>query len=113
MTAVRNGCVIAVSFKIISPYLFNLHSWNFQSSITKINSEYEVHIPGFWNYNASLKGYLKLTKNVSKIENKCFTYGNAAADCSDIIYGISNVPAFIKEDYMTSEKNYRSSVHFE
>jgi hypothetical protein len=120
MPAMRKGCVVEVSFKIISPYLFNLHSWNFQSSIPKINSEYEVHIPGFWSYNASLKGYLKLTKNMSKIEKTCFTYGDPgysstgiSADCSDIIYGISNIPAFIKEDYMTSEKNFKSSVHFE
>ncbi|HEY4195870.1 MAG TPA: transglutaminase-like domain-containing protein, partial [Mucilaginibacter sp.] len=67
----------------------------------------------FWNYNISLKGYLKLTKNVAKIERQCFTYGNAVADCSDMIYGISDVPAFIDEDYMTSEKNYKSSVNFE
>ena len=113
MPALRNGCVIEVSYRLISPYLFNLHSWNFQSYIPKVNSEYEVHIPGFWSYNASLKGYLKLTKNTAKIESKCFTYGTASADCSDITYGISSVPAFIKEDYMTSEKNFRSAVNFE
>lgn len=113
MPALRAGCVIEVSFRIVSPYLFNFHSWNFQDYIPKVNSEYEVHIPGIYNYNASLKGYLKLTKNTSKIETKCFLFGTGSADCSDIVYGISNVPAFIEEDYMTSEKNYRSSVNFE
>ncbi len=113
MPALRNGCVIEVSYRVISPYDFNFHSWYFQGNIPKINSEYEVHIPGFWNYNASLKGYLKLTKNTAKVESKCFTYGTASADCSDIVYGISNVPAFIEEDYMTSEKNYKSAVNFQ
>jgi len=113
MPALRNGCVIDVSYKVVSPYLYLLHSWNFQGHIPKVNSEYEVHIPGFWNYNASLKGYLKLTKNIANIERQCFTYGNAVADCSDMTYGISDVPAFIEEDYMTSEKNYKSAVNFE
>lgn len=113
MPALRNGCVIEVSYRVISPYDFNFHSWDFQSFIPKVNSEYEVHIPGFWNYNASLKGYLKLTKNIAKVESKCFTFGTASADCSDIVYGINNVPAFIEEDYMTSEKNYKSAINFQ
>lgn len=113
MPALRNGCVIDVSYKVITPYLFDFHSWNFQGHIPKVNSIYEVHIPGFWNYNASLKGYLKLTINKATVESKCFTYGSATADCSDIVYGISDVPAFVEEDYMTSEKNYRSSVNFQ
>src|ERR1700744_3156530 len=66
MPALRNGCVIEVSFHLISPYLHNFHSWNFQAGIPKINSEYEVNIPAIYNYNASLKGYLKLTKNTSR-----------------------------------------------
>lgn len=119
MPAMRSGCVIEVSYKVTSPYLFNFHSWNFQSYIPKINSEYEVHIPGFWNYNASLNGYLKLTKNTSKVEKSCFTFGSSgytsqlSADCSDIVYGMSDVPAFKEEDYMTSQKNYLSAVNFE
>jgi hypothetical protein len=119
MPGLRNGCVIELSYKMISPYLFNLHSWYFQGHIPKVNSEYEVHIPGFWNYNALLRGYLKLTKNEAKVERTCFTFGNsgynngASADCSDLTYGIKDIPAFKKEDYMTSEKNYLSAVHFE
>jgi Transglutaminase-like superfamily len=119
MPGLRNGCVIEVSYKVVSPYLFNFRSWDFQSHIPKVNSEYEVHIPGFWNYNASLKGYLKLTKNEVKIERACLIFGSggmnsgASADCSDITYGIKNIPAFVSEDFMTTEKNYKSSVNFE
>jgi hypothetical protein len=112
MPALRNGCIVEVSYKIISPYL-NLPSWHFQSHIPKMNSVYEVHIPGFWSYNASLKGYLKLTSTEAKIEKGCFTYGAAVADCSDLIYGMKDVPAFVEEDYMTSENNYLSSVNFD
>jgi Transglutaminase-like superfamily len=113
MPALRSGCVIEINYKVVSPYIYNFHSWNFQTNIPKVNSEYEVHIPGFWSYNASLKGGLKLTKNKATVETKCFSFGIAHADCSDIIYGISDVPAFIAEDYMTSEKNFKSAINFE
>ncbi len=113
MPALRSGCVIEINYKVVSPYIYNFHSWNFQSNIPKVNSEYEVHIPGFWSYNASLKGSLKLTKNSATVERKCFTFGIANADCSDIVYGISDVPAFIEEDYMTAEKNFKSAINFE
>lgn len=113
MPALRNGCVIDVSYKIISPFIYYLRSWNFQSNIPKVNSVYEVHCPGFWSYNASLRGYLKLTSSEAKIEKACFTYGTAVADCSDLIYGMKDVPAFVEEDFMTSKNNYQSSVNFE
>lgn len=113
MPALRSGCVIEISYHLITPYFRNFHSWDFQDYIPKIYSEYEAHIPGLWNFNASMRGYLKLTKNTAKIENKCFTFGSGSADCSDIVYGMSDIPAFKAEDYMTAEKNYKSAVFFE
>ena len=113
MPALRKGCVIEVSYHLITPYFRNFHPWHFQGYIPKVYSEYEVHIPGLWNFNASLRGYLKLTKNTAKVESKCFTLGSGSADCSNIVYGMSDIPAFKQEDYMTAEKNYKSAVYFE
>jgi len=113
MPALRNGCVIEVSYRKITPYFRLFHPWDFQGCIPKVYSEYEVHIPGLWNFNASLRGYLKLTKNTAKIESKCFTFGSGSADCSNIVYGMSDIPAFKQEDYMTAEKNYMSAIYFE
>ncbi|HTE00146.1 MAG TPA: transglutaminase domain-containing protein [Mucilaginibacter sp.] len=114
MPGLRNGCVIDVTYKLESPYFFhNFKSWRFQDDIPKLHSEYEVHIPGFWSYKASLRGALKLTKNKAELERNCFAYHGANADCSDIVYGMDNVPAFINEDYMTSAKNFVSGVYFE
>lgn len=113
MPALRRGCVIEVSYHLISPYFRMFHPWHFQDYIPKMYSEYEVHIPGLWNFNASLRGYLKLTKNTAEIESKCFTLGSGSADCSHIVYGMRDIPAFKPEDYMTAEKNYKSAVYFE
>lgn len=114
MPGLRNGCIIEVKYQVESPYFFhNFHSWQFQDEIPKMYSEYEVHIPGFWTYKASLRGVLKLSKNKAEVEHNCFSYHGAQADCSDIVYGMSDIPAFIEEDYMTSSKNYISGIYFE
>ncbi|MBS1531983.1 MAG: DUF3857 domain-containing protein [Bacteroidetes bacterium] len=120
LPGLRKGCVIEVSYNLVSPYLFDFHSWDFQDDIPKVTSTYEVHIPGFWFYNAMLKGYLKLTRNTSNVERACMTYGASSmgatgisADCSDIVYGMDNIPAFIEEDFMTSKKNYLSAISFQ
>lgn len=113
LPGLRDGCVIEYKYRIESPYFENFHSWHFQSEVPKIYSEYEVHIPAFWDYNASIKGGLKLTKNTSKVETKCFESHGASCDCSLIVYGMSDIPAFVDEDYMTAEKNFLSTINFE
>lgn len=113
MPGLRNGCIIEYKYTIESPYFENFHSWEFQGDIPKINSEYEVHIPAFWNYNASLRGALHLTKNTSELEKGCFSSHGAVADCSYITYGMTNIPAFVEEDFMTSKKNFAATINYE
>jgi len=126
MPGMRNGCVIEYKYKLISPYFDNLHPWHFQDYIPKIYSEYEVHVPAYWHYNFSLKGGLKLTKSSATFERDCYTApggsinganggaSNAnAVDCSLLVYGMSDIPAFLKEDFMTSSKNYLSAINSE
>jgi hypothetical protein len=122
MPAMKNGCVIEYRYRMFSPYLENFHPWQFQDFIPKINSEYEVHIPAYWRYNVSLKGGLKLTKNTSSVERNCFSVDgggsgdgrvSTSVDCSKLIFGMSDVPAFVKEDYMTSARDFFSTINFE
>jgi len=113
LPGLHNGCVIEYKYSVESPYWSDFHHWNFQSDIPKVYSEYEVHIPGFWVFNASLKGFLKLTKSSAVIEQQCFSSGGAHCDCSLLTYGMKDIPAFIEEDYMTSSKNFLSAINFE
>lgn len=113
MPAIRNGCVIEYKYRVESFRWYKLRSWEFQADIPKIYSEYEVHIPAFFDFNASLKGFLKLTKNTSVIESNCFDSYGAKSDCSLINYGMSDIPAFIEDEYMTSPKNFLSAINFE
>ena len=116
MPALTNGCIIEYKYTLTSPInlcLYHFHPWYFQSDIPKIFSEYEALIPGHFIYNATLHGYLKLTKSDGQVDKGCFTTGYASSDCSDIKYGMSDIPAFTEEDYMTSSKNYNSSITFD
>ena len=113
LPALRSGCVVEFTYKITSPFLFEFKGWDFQASIPKIKSVYEVHIPGYWEYNAALSGPLKLSINTAVVERSCLSYGSASADCSDIVYGMNDVPAFVEEDYMTSAKNFKSEIIYQ
>ncbi len=112
----HDGCVIEYKYHLRSPRLPKFHNWDFQSEIPKMLSEYQVHIPGIYNYNISLRGNLELLKDKkyeAKLERECFSAGGLKCDCSNMIFAMANIPAFKEEEYMTSAKNFRSAVYFE
>jgi len=116
LPAVVPGCIVEYSYTLAeaaSDWLHHYQPWYFQSDIPKVHSQYEALIPGHFVYNATLHGFLKLSESKADVERACFSANGSVSDCSDLIYGISNVPAFVDEDYMTSEKNYRSSISFD
>ena len=112
MPALREGCIIEYRYKLISPWIRSFHPWQFQSNIPKIYSEYDVHIPAFWDFNASMIGNLKLSKNISEVERGCFSFHGANCDCSHFTYGMSDIPAFIIEDDMTAPRNFISAINY-
>ncbi|MVN92334.1 DUF3857 domain-containing protein [Mucilaginibacter aquatilis] len=113
MPGLRDGCIIEYKYTIESPYTLNMKDWTFQTDIPKMNSEYEVHIPGYFNFKATLVGPLKLTKNTGDLEQECFQVRGNKADCSKLVFGMADVPAFIEEDHMTSPKNFIAAIDFE
>ena len=49
MPGLIKGCVIEYSYSVFTPFFQdNFHSWNFQSDIPKIYSEYNAFIPGVY-----------------------------------------------------------------
>ena len=112
---VNVGTIIEVYYTLESPFFVrNFRQWEFQSHLPKVASEYWATIPGNYNYNMSLKGFLKLKKSDSEIIKNCFDVGGGnKADCARYKFGMQNIPAFIEEDYMTARSNFVSSVNFE
>lgn len=99
-----------------SPFYFNFTGWNFQSEIPKLYSEFNAKIPGNWDYNRSLVGYLKLDINETSITRGCFKFPGTKddSDCEVLKYVMKDIPAFKESEvYMLSSNNYRSKLEFE
>jgi hypothetical protein len=110
---IRPGSVIDITYTLVSPDIFKFRSWDFQSDIPKLRSEYNVHIPAIFKYNVTLRGALKLKETKSRLDRECLPIHGRRVDCSDITYIMEEIPAFIEEDYMLAAGNYRSAVYFE
>ncbi|MEJ1222830.1 DUF3857 domain-containing protein [Sediminicola sp. 1XM1-17] len=113
---VQVGSILEYQYTIISPYLFNLTGWVFQSHIPKVYSEFNAMIPGNYIYNRTFVGNLKLDVNAATVEKNCFHLDGVAksADCEVLKYAMKDIPAFKKEEeFMLSESNYISKINFE
>jgi hypothetical protein len=110
---VQVGSVIEIAYTITSPFILNFWPWEFQREIPKRNSEFWAKIQANYNYNISIRGFLKLSKNESSVINSCFTFGISKADCALYKFGMQNIPAFKDEDYMTAKSNFISAINFE
>lgn len=110
---IKEGSVIEYSYKILSPNVFNFRTWQFQSEIPKVSSEFIALIPAVYTYNISLRGELKLSDSKVEVAKKCYTFAGTPINCSKLTYIMKNIPAFIKEEYMTSPSNFISAIHFE
>lgn len=110
---IQIGSILEVEYSLVSPDILNFRSWQFQTNIPKIRSEYNVRIPAISNYNVTLKGGLKLENTKSKRENGCFVFGAQRVDCSNITYTMNSIPAFKEEAFMLAPKNYISAINFE
>ncbi len=115
MPNIKEQCIIEYQYTLDSPFKFNFTGWKFQSEIPKIYSRFYALIPGNYDYNRRLLGYKKLHVNKADIKKACFSVPGASkdADCEELTYVMQDIPAFIEEDYMTSKKNYLSSLKFE
>lgn len=109
----KDGSIIEYSYKFETPNIFNYKSWDFQSDIPKISSEYQVNIPAIYNYNVVLRGPYKLTDQKVELSKDCLRLSGVNIDCSKITYIMKKIPAFVEEEFMTAASNFKSAVYFE
>jgi hypothetical protein len=97
---VREGSVIEYSYTLKS-YSFSVPTWTFQYSIPVVWSEYEVDFgPNIIGVTATVNGIYDLTSLV-KTKKRARKYI------------MTDLPAFIKEPSMPSQRYFRSSVEFD
>lgn len=111
---VRVGTIIEVLYTIDDPFFFyNFHTWEFQSDIPKVYSEYWATIPGNYIYNITWRGFLKFSKNESELVRECYSPAGQKADCGRYKMAMENIPAFKEEGFMTAKSNFLAAVYFE
>ena len=113
MPNLMDGSIVEYSYRLYSPYIFNFKTWEFQSDIPKLHSEYIANIPAVYNYNVSLRGAQKLAKQNAELKKECLMIAGTKIDCSKMTYIMKDVPALVEEDYMTAPSNFRSAIYYE
>ena len=110
---IKDGSVITYKYTLDSPYINKYKSWYFQDDVPKLFSRYIASIPGNYHYNIRLIGHLKFSKKDSKLLKECLSSGTAHADCAKTTYEMTDIPAFIEEDFMTTKFNYLSKIEYD
>jgi hypothetical protein len=113
MPNLTEGSIIEYSYRIHIPSIFNFKTWEFQSKIPKLRSEFVATIPANYNYNVSLRGAKKLKSTKSELLRECFVAQGIKADCSKLTYLMTDIPALIEEDYMTAADNFKAAIYYE
>jgi transglutaminase-like putative cysteine protease len=113
MPNIQEGSIIEYRYRIKRPYLFNFITWNLQSNIPKLHSEFIGFIPPIFNFNASIRGFYKLTDQKAEVSRNSYRVRGTDIDCSKMTYIMKDIPAFIEESYMTAATNFKSAIYFE
>ncbi len=113
MPNLKEGSVIEYSYRLYIQSVFNFKTWEFQSDIPKLHSEYIAFLPAIYNYNVVIRGPLKLTSNKGEISKECLRISGTPIDCSKMAFVMENIPAFVEEEHMTAASNFKSAIYFE
>jgi hypothetical protein len=129
MPNVKKGSVIEVEYTIVSDFFFNLREWTFQTTIPVMRSEYYVHIPEYYIYNQTQKGYYPIKYDTGQKKKQIsITYSydsdnsfkpressTSTTDYYDnTFYFIAEeIPAFPSEEFLRTKDNYLTKVEFE
>lgn len=133
MPALKEGCVLEWTYKIISPFK-RIDDLQFQYEIPVKKIEAKIEIPEYFVYNKRFKGYYPVSVNTES-KNRSIILTNKSREGVessrnltvktsvtqskiDYIskiesYDIVNVPALIEEAYVSNLDNYKTAVQYE
>lgn len=114
MPGVKEGSVYEVSYRITSPYYFQLPSWEFQQHIPVLYSELIARMNPHFEFTFIMRGDGTLSDFQKYEDGGMPTYINTAR-YHDVNYKyvMKNVPAFTEEAFITSENDYMCRLDFQ
>jgi hypothetical protein len=127
---VKEGSIIELKYSTESPFYFTLQEWRFQYEIPVQNSKYSISIPEFFSYNKNMRGYnlffvdeeYSTTNEKFLIEYKTPPQQGGVIEKGTFeLESLSNyytwvakdIPAYVDEEYITTEDDYVSILEFE
>jgi len=111
---IKIGSIIEYSYKKRTPFHYTFsNGWVFQSSIPAVKSSYFAKIPGFWNYNISSIGIKNPNFQQNTLVKNCINVNSTVAECLFLELTLKDIPAFIEEDFTTSNYNFLKQIKFE
>ena len=113
LSDVREGSVIETSYTITTPYFQHMRSWFFQNKIPVIHSKLIYNAIPYYEYAYIIKGISKMDEFESKVSNSENRYGPYTYKVVTYTFGLSDVPAFKDEEFISSTKDYIASLHFQ
>ena len=120
MPDAKPGSVIEIKYSIRSPYLMNLHDWEFQWEIPVISTKYVTKMIPFYEYIYILQGSNQFsTRDSYADKSNPRTYivqgTSQKAEFFDMVYsfGMLNVPAYTDNDFISSRNDYIIKIDFQ
>src|SRR5207253_9793998 len=78
LPALKEGCIIEMSYTVISDFLFHLQPWTFQNVNPCLWSEYNADIPSFFTYIPLSQGYQTYFVNTQSSTEVKYTFRDEA-----------------------------------
>ena len=110
---VKKGSVIEYKYTVISPFYVNLRDWVFQHNIPAQWSEYQVRIPGFFDYQMLRQGFLEFDKEETSVSGLAQQLGPYTYKNAEFYWALKDVPPFRNEKFITTPDDYVSKIEFQ
>ena len=104
---VKDGSVVEYSYTVLSPFIHEMPKIMIEENVPIIYSEYVFDAPKELGYNINYQGSVLPKYRV--VEEKML-YG---ADYRTYRFGYENIKAFLEENYVKNNDNYRTSLRAE
>lgn len=124
--AVKEGTIIEYTYSTISPFNFQLESWDFQDEHPCLFSEYTVTIPEMYDYvflKQDINGLLATKTTVERVnysmsfeENGptgASEHANFSANATKHVWTAKDIPALKEESYTTALTNHITRIEFQ
>lgn len=109
------GSIVDIQYSILSPNLFILPTWRFQSDIPTKYCFYQFIHPEFIEYNVTVNGLVKLEqKQSSNITNFDLSSSKLSNQYTELqkTFSALDIPAFKQEVFLSTPSNYLGFLDF-